>query len=425
MLYGVPIYEYKLLDTYGDSTYNLGDYIQSYAIYEFYRSIGISESDIIYVSIEDLSSYSGPYVIILFNMYGGLLNINISPYIIPVFWGFSFAGYINERIASVLKLHEPIGCRDLTTLNNVRSCGVEAFLSGCITLTLTKRSNIVSDGKYYLIDTPSELDDYIPNELQNKIVRYSHIVSAELPFKKEEAILHYKDAIDRLNTYKNEAEVVVTGRLHCASPCIALGIPVIIVKKNKDTNMGWIERVSPIFIPNTFSNINWYPEALYTEELKTKMIESAKLIISDAARNTLHYDLSYEFEQSVDTSYNYILNDKLSRIVEIIGKENFRYAIWGLGDGGGIAYRLIKEKYPDSECVLCIDSFKNGEFYDMEINRPEVLRKGYKDLDFIFLTTYTGRKQAIECMNDMGLHENRDYSFLLSRVNGNDEYFHI
>ena len=98
MKYAVPIYEYKLFGIYGEGTYNIGDFIQSYCIHEFYKSIGVNDGDIIFLSIEELSNYSGPYVIVLLNMYGGMLNMDFSPHVIPVFWGFSFTGFINDRM---------------------------------------------------------------------------------------------------------------------------------------------------------------------------------------------------------------------------------------------------------------------------------------------------------------------------------------
>ena len=292
-------------------------------------------------------------------------------------------------------------------------------------MTLQSRMKEPDDGKSFLVDTPNSIDDYIPDDVEQTMERTSHIVNATLPFDKNTSIIKYEETIQKLNRYREEALLVVTGRLHCASPCIAMGIPVIITKNNKDINMGWIERFIQIYTPESFSNIDWHPQGASNEVLKSKMRESAKKMIETTTFNMLHYDLSYEFESTIDDSYNRSLVKKLNRIAKRIGKMDFRFAIWGLGDGGSIAYRLIKEQYPDSKCVIGIDSFKEGSFYDLKIKKPKELEGCLSSIDYIFLTTYSGRKEAVEYLTSLKLYKDKHYSFLLSRVNGEDEFFQI
>ncbi len=425
MKYGVIIYKYEFLETCDEGDFNIGDYIQSYSVLELYKSIGIPQSDIVYVSLEELADYSGPYMVVIFNMYGGFFGGEISSHIIPVFWGFSYAGYIEKSLYWVLKTNEPIGCRDITTLNNMRSRGISSFLSGCLTMTLPYEKSENKDGKYVFVDTPKELNAFIPSEILDRIEKKSHIIKHRIPLSEEYARRQIDRARDVLLKYKKEAAVIVTGRLHCASPCIAMGIPVIIVKKNRDTNMGWIEKFSSIYTPDVFDKIDWYPASQNNERIKAKMIEGIASHIRFAGRFKTQYDLSFELEESVEKEFNLVLYNKLDDIVKRIGTNKFRFAIWGLGEGGAIAYRLIKEVYPNSDCRICVDGMKEGEFFEMRIQKPSDLESCIEELDYVFLTTYSGRKEAVRFLNEHGLKRGINYSFLISRVNGEDEFYSL
>ncbi|WP_141082403.1 polysaccharide pyruvyl transferase family protein [Campylobacter devanensis] len=41
----------------------------------------------------------------------------------------------------------------------------------------------------------------------------------------------YRKTEDLLQTYKNKAKLIATSALHCAAPCTAMGIPVILIAK--------------------------------------------------------------------------------------------------------------------------------------------------------------------------------------------------
>lgn len=425
MKFGIISYKYTNIFIKSDieNKWNVGEYIQSYAAKELYRKMGIRNESIIEISEEELTTYRGEYVVILMNAYGGLVTYRLSPYIIPVFCGFNYGGYIDDELKLVLEKNAPIGCRDQQTLENIRSRGVEAFLSGCITITLDKRETNPEKGKVFFVDTPASLEKYIPEDILLNKKEVSHIVEASyMPFDIQMVKRAWKVTEERLELYKREAKLVVTGRLHCAAPCLAMGIPVIVVKKNRDVNMSWFDKFVHIYTEDEFQTIDWNVTAPDIEVLKQQIIDVFMTKINESIENRKkYYDLSFYYESREYFNYNNKLISKLKRIVEKIGKEDFAYAIWGLGDGGNIAYQMIRNQFPKAKCILAVDRYKKGAFYGNNIELPEELQN--KSVDYIFVTTYNGRKDAVELLSNINKKKGEEWEFLISRVGGEDQYF--
>lgn len=59
--------------------------------------------------------------------------------------------------------------------------------------------------------------------------------------------------------------------MHIASPCIGMGVPVVLVRKSIDYRFSWIDKYIPIYTEKDVNNINWYPEAITEiEDIKKK-----------------------------------------------------------------------------------------------------------------------------------------------------------
>lgn len=141
------------------------------------------------------------------------------------------------RKASIayLKEHAPIGCRDISTLKLLEAEGVEAYFSGCLTLTLgsilKKPVDTAAREEILLVEPNLDLRvlfDSIPLHLKQKASFVTHqtalIGPPELRLNTVSALLH---------RYAS-AKLVITSRLHCALPCLALGTPVIFVPPQHD-----------------------------------------------------------------------------------------------------------------------------------------------------------------------------------------------
>lgn len=141
------------------------------------------------------------------------------------------------------KLHEPIGCRDYNTLEILQKHNIDAYFSGCLTLTIPKYEGLrgneiifadVLRSNYTKNYRKTIVDRMIPEKYRDEISFVSHISKN----------LKTLDVTDRMNNVEQilnryaKAKVVFTSLIHCALPCIALGTPVIFIdfgfNNNKD-----------------------------------------------------------------------------------------------------------------------------------------------------------------------------------------------
>lgn len=220
---------------YFRNTGNIGDDILSYAGKQFYPHIDY------YIDRESLDVFTPnerEYVATIMN--GWYLHCSYtfqpSPYLLPLFIGTHFSrdqmvqndwSYIDASVARYLNQHGPVGCRDKHTAHILAEKQVSACFSGCLTLTLPRFSGVAPNGQTVLVDVPGEVSAYVRQLLaSNDIIEKTHrLTREEMGWEwpgREERLVEY------LKLYQGAA-LVITTRLHCALPCLALGAPVVFV----------------------------------------------------------------------------------------------------------------------------------------------------------------------------------------------------
>lgn len=215
-------------------------------------------------------------------------NFPPSAAIHPLFWGFHVTEYHNawdyflkEEVISYLRAHEPIGCRDRYTADNLAKAGLETFYSKCLTLTLEKREKAPEHGWNIIVDVPTLL----PRHIEENAIQVSHFVASDVP--EPEKMLRARKL---LNLYRDQAKTIITGRLHCALPAVAMGIPVVYLGDPDEYRTAIIEDIGlPIHswpkimrgddpkesrqrLQDFWNSINWEPAPLDFEEQKKKLI---------------------------------------------------------------------------------------------------------------------------------------------------------
>lgn len=126
-----------------------------------------------------------------------------------------------------LRRHEPIGARDLATLQQLESAGIKSWFSGCLTLTLKPENPSPRTETVYAVDVPDDVVSALERQYQGTIIRTSHVdgtLVGEARFQRARELL----------SYYASAKAVVTTRLHCALPCLALDTPVLFIERARD-----------------------------------------------------------------------------------------------------------------------------------------------------------------------------------------------
>lgn len=255
---------------------NIGDYIQSIAAEQY------TGRDVVFVEREHTHEYTGEPLQLIMN--GWFMHIpenwppseNIVPLLTSVHINPDISGkMLGEKGMAYLKKHGPVGCRDKGTERLLKSKGIPAYFSGCLTLTLgktykhnPKTENICFVDVHHditMVKNPLTLLAYLftmvskrktiatisrklnkstsfrkllrasqfyhtysrvfEDEVLEKAEYVKHMIP-ESTFESEESKLAC--ARNLLNKYAN-SKLVVTSRIHAALPCLAMNTPVIFI----------------------------------------------------------------------------------------------------------------------------------------------------------------------------------------------------
>lgn len=264
---------------------NIGDYIQALAAKQF-----IGDADLFLERETELKDYAGDEVMMIMN--GWYMNHpeNWPPSdkIIPLFVALhiNVCGlplFLSKESIEYFKKHQPIGCRDTNSVKLLKNKGVDAYFSGCLTLTLgEKYRSTIRGNDVYIVEPFCETSGLIAHHkvesLKTFLYLAIHFSSVKKITKKKgerglKALFYnafylkkYSQAFDYkmlveanyVNQYNFEiqqkypthqekfqyaesllkkyasAKCVITSRIHCALPCLGLGTPVIFVEKTLD-----------------------------------------------------------------------------------------------------------------------------------------------------------------------------------------------
>ena len=383
--------------------FNIGDNIQMIAIKRIYTDImNVPLEDIIEIDFHDLSTYKGDYVLVLINLFFfGCHDLKekwfpASPYIIPIFIGLHLSSRIlTENEVSYFRNYAPIGCRDEFTLSTMRNYGIEAYLFGCVTATLPRRS--VEGGKRNTIFLVDVDEDQVIKRLPAKYKKYEvesihHVMVGDFSletYKKADEM-----AMNLIKRYSEEAVLVLTSRLHCASPCAAMGIPTIMIVKEKSQRYSWLDCLINIYTEEEYDIINWDISGVHFEELKTKMISYViKRIKEESFKREEIFEISSYFEKE-RSGYKEPFNVYFSRLVSLASDKTFSYYIWGATALAEETYSFIKRHYPNNNFLGLIDQFNSIEFMGRKsITFSEIMNR--KE-NVVILVTPTSAIKAIK-----------------------------
>ena len=245
MKYGVLVHKYM---------HNIGDDIQSYATSKFLPRVDYM------IDREELDSFKpkdDEKVAVIMNAWFLWKKWNWPPsnYIVPMITGMHVASWGIDKLGCPLndefldgiggewmKAYSPVGCRDMHTLEICKSKNIEAYLSGCITLTLPKQKIIKNEKEYIcIVDLP-----YLVERKLRKIAKKNKldvkIITHNLDFDSDKLSWEErKKNVEKILTIYQNAKCVISSRLHVVLPCLAMETPTLCIRDDIKEN----DRFSP------------------------------------------------------------------------------------------------------------------------------------------------------------------------------------
>jgi hypothetical protein len=233
---------------------NIGDEIQTIAAVIALKKCGLEVSS--FLDRDSVGSHNETFLLINGWFDSSRVKFPFPSNIKPIFSNLHIADFYNEKSVflsdesiNYLKKYQPIGCRDNITKEILEKNDVDAYLGYCPTLLFNKRTDEETKNAetVFIVD----LDKFVPlpsNLKKSKIEYVKHTLP--MKFSHEVKMIIAQEYLDR---YRKEAKLVITSRLHCALPCIAMGIPVIVMGDHKDKRLKIVEeftKVHPYFSIN-------------------------------------------------------------------------------------------------------------------------------------------------------------------------------
>lgn len=325
-----------------NNLFNIGDYIQSIAARQFFDN----QIDI-FVNRENLHCDFEQDIKIILNGWFMHEGKNWPPHdkVHPLFISFHinklvYQFFSNEKSLNYFKKHQPIGCRDQSTVDFLKCYGIDAYFSGCLTLTLGETYKNKGNGKDIIfVDPCTDKDVNLKTVLKSfknlvfnvsKMVKlnkkmgsklsiralfqasyfyntYSQLFSDDVllnakyiqhllndDFKNDEAKFLFAETL--LNQYSS-AKYIVTSRIHCALPCVAMNTPVLYIH---NTNSSIVSTCRLDGILDLLNVIEYQPGKLNFEKFFNEKLTNHSTFLNP----NKHIDI---VKNLVETAKNFVL----------------------------------------------------------------------------------------------------------------------
>ena len=254
-----------------DYTTNLGNEIQSIAARRFLPKIDY------FIDHEKLNMFKNDEKVRMI-MNGWYLDCleswPPSPDIDPLLISMHFNTSVNDtkKIISTKESRDffssygPVGCRDISTLNLLNELDIEAYYSGDLTLTLNGKCE-KNDYKYVVVNSfiSKEIIEFLKTKMNINMDIYEIQQESTWSFDQKyldkmpyyyslNSFYNYEEkffmAENILKIYEN-AHCVITDRVHCALPCLALKTPVLFFNSANYARER-LEGLNKLFFTSTF-----------------------------------------------------------------------------------------------------------------------------------------------------------------------------
>jgi hypothetical protein len=268
------------------STENVGDHIQILAGLRLLARVGIVPTR--YLDRDDelgsapgLDDEHGPVGILL----NGWFKTNRAewpphPRLVPLLLGFHVRLFqcpelVSEASLDFFRRHQPVGCRDVYTENLLRSKGIEAFTSHCVSMTVPRRiEDPERQTDVLVVSRDARITEYLPGSL-GPYTFISHY-SGSRDFR-----ANMRCAELLLDTYRSRARLIVTTLLHCALPALAMGIPIVVFYPLNDEpahasdreRFSSLEQLIPVHRLEETDAVDWSPRPVDVSEVKLRLLD--------------------------------------------------------------------------------------------------------------------------------------------------------
>ena len=273
---------------------NLGDVVQSIAAAQFIDPVIYFDRDL--PSHTVIPPGLGQVSLIMNAYWSGwdgknptwLQEMPLDARIKPLWISSHFDGgcTFTPEIIAYLKRFEPIGCRDNWSLKKIQALGIDAYFSNCLTITLTNTTPDKRGDDIYIVDIPKDVYSRFPEEILDNATFLTHNSVWAKDNIKRGSLYKFDEAQLLLEKYMS-AKLVITSRLHCATPCLAFNTPVVFIgRKETFYRVNCLEEYIPIYSFDDFGGIDWCINSIKSQ-INYHNVEKTKKLLKSKINNFL------------------------------------------------------------------------------------------------------------------------------------------
>lgn len=410
----IAIFDNDKATKFGKITHmvNLGESIVPEAVRQYLIQIGEDISDISTTQYFGNCHFDEPHRLLVTGHFGRQFEVAFmkNRNVMPIFISFAWKDFfLTREELSYFKSHEPILCRDEFTRNIMRRYGIEAYLFGCITLSIPTKKREQQGDKYYFVDVAERYLQIVPTSILRESVITSQNIKTE-NINNDVMCDLKKLAIDRLTEYKNNAKLIITPKLHCMTPCIAMGIPTIAIGDNFSYRYSYIDKFIKAYSYEEFKHYNW------AGRYNKPDLQEVKQLQLDIGKDILRGEKNVELMQRLDSVFmkrnrwNYLkkMHEDIKQIEERTSSKEI--IIWGASSGGYTVASCIKRDFPELNIAGIVDMYAKGMFAGKVIMQPEEALQKNPNASVI-ISTLSGMQYAKNYLDKMNrryfvVHEN-------------------
>jgi hypothetical protein len=247
---------------------NLGDNMQTLAVRHLYQQLGVPPEMVVRIDRDCMRTYAGPPVVLPMNAVFHRNCFPLAPQITPLWIGFHANEETITQHKDWLGQQGLIGCRDPATAEVLRSHGIAADVTGCLTFAFPRRRAAPPPEKGRVIVVYGQGSGALPGAALAAMPK-DLLTGAEFVLQRREMNLWplglaEMDSNERiagtiLHRLRKRASLVVTPLHHAAAPAIAMGIPTVVVRREASTRFGFMETLLPVHVGPDFANVDWQP----------------------------------------------------------------------------------------------------------------------------------------------------------------------
>lgn len=395
---------------------NIGDSIIAIASDELLEVAGITQKDVVNIPYYGSHKVEEECLLLVYGQFGRQYDMDFINHknLHPVFLGIGLKDrYLDEAEIKYFKNYEPVLCRDEFTRSLLRTYGIEAYLFGCITLLMDNDAIGTDEDrtrqKYYFVDIREDYSDVIPHHILEEGVICSQDIKNTISEVNNLGRTEYTKRI--LREYKNNAKMIVTSKLHCMTPCYAMGIPTIALGENFSYRYSFIDAFINSYDRETIKDFNW--EVRVQRDILGNVTKDMKKVIQSAIRG----DNDIESIKKIDNFYmkrnRWVYFKSIKKILHDIFDEriNRNYILWGASSAGYAIAACIEDEIEGSQLVSIVDMYADGSFASLSIERPEACINA-NTKETVVVATLSGREAAFDYLESIGKKRNVDYYFI-------------